>query len=78
MSLVTKGKRVRTLFRVRTLRLYCNSRDAATAVRRLFPLCELLGLPPRVVRFLREPLKQLHESVGLPALRRMADEQPVV
>jgi hypothetical protein len=44
----------------------------------LFPFCELLGLPPRVVRCFREPLKQLRESVGLPALRRMADEQPVI
>jgi len=34
----------------------------------LFPLCELLGLPPRVVRFFREPMEQFHESVGLPAL----------
>src|SRR5258708_458726 len=44
----------------------------------LFPLCELLGLPASVVRFFRESLEQLHESVGFPALQRMADEQAIV
>jgi hypothetical protein len=57
-SLVTKGKRVRTLFRVRTLRLYSNSLDAETSVRRALPVLRTT----RLAAARRQPLQPVRTS----------------
>ena len=63
-SLVTKGKRVRTLFRVRTLRLCCNSLDAETPERRALPVLRTTRLAAA-----RRPLLP-RAPVAAPRIRR--------